>query len=224
MILQLLKKTLIWSFLILTVSLAVGCSNTVKTPTETPPNTDNNTSSNPDSSTNSNTNDTTTKVPVADAQELLLLEIEENAKIGKVINCEFMAGANVSMQEVESSWGKADESNWVVDAKGNYSTYKERQVVLGSNKGDAIFEVRSFDSRIHQISRKTVESYFGIPDHSATTKDEDILGYVINENYKLLLVFKQPTTAGAEAVLDHYSVFYPKGTLNNMADDPGREW
>jgi hypothetical protein len=212
MILQLLKKTLIWSFLILTLSLAVGCSNPVKPPTETPSNTDN------------TTNVITPKPSTADTQELLLLEIEENAKIGKTINCEFMAGGNVSMQEVESSWGKADESNWVVDAKGNYSTYKERQVVLGSNKGDAIFEVRSFDTRINQISRKTVESYFGIPDHSATTKDEDILGYIINENYKLLLVFKQPTTAGAEAVLDHYSVFYPKGTLNNMADDPGREW
>lgn len=212
MILQFLRKTLIWSFLVLTLSLAVGCSNTAKPPTEVPSNTEN------------STNVATTELPSPDAQELLLLEIEENAKIGKVINCEFMAGANVSMQEVESSWGKADQSNWVVDAKGNYSTYKERQVVFGTNKGDAIFEVRSFDSRINQISREMVESYFGKPEHTATTKDEDIIGYVINENYKLLLVFKQPSTAGTDATLDHYSVFYPKGTLNNMADDPGREW
>ncbi|MHB8076606.1 alpha/beta fold hydrolase [Desulfosporosinus fructosivorans] len=27
-----------------------------------------------------------------------------------------------------------------------------------------------------------------------------------------------------ESVMDHYNVLYPQGTVNSMADDPGRQW
>lgn len=53
-------------------------------------------------------------------------------------------------------------------------------------------------------------------------KNERIIGYKVNDDFKLLFVFSD--SKSEVSVLDHYSVLYPRGTVNSMADDPGREW
>lgn len=52
-------------------------------------------------------------------------------------------------------------------------------------------------------------------------KNERIIGYKVNDDFKLLFVFSD--SKSEVSVLDHYSVLYPRGTVNSMADDPGRE-
>ena len=115
-------------------------------------------------------------------------------------------------------YGTYSESNYVENAKGIYYNYSNKNFAFGCNKGDQIFEIRSYDENLKSLSISDVESYFGKVDYeNKTTIGEKVIGYKISKNYKLLLVFDNN-------ILDHYSVFYPEITSNLMADDQGRQW
>ena len=112
----------------------------------------------------------------------------------------------------------ATNHNYVHDAKGVYYTYKENSMTFGCNKGEQIFEIRSYDDKLKNLSLSDINEYFGMPDYeNKTSKGEKVIGYKVSDLYKLLFVFDDKT-------LDHYSVFYPEITANYMADDPGRQW
>ena len=103
-------------------------------------------------------------------------------------------------------------------AKGVYYNYENYKFAFGCNKGDQIFEIRSYDENLNTINLEDIENYFGTPDYeSKTTEGEKVVGYKVSGDYKLKFVFNEHS-------LDHYSVFYPEITANYMADDPGREW
>jgi len=152
-----------------------------------------------------------------------LKEIKTLAGEGKVINSEFPAKSTV-IEDVEKKLGKPDKTDWVAAAKGTYATYPKENLAFGFNKGSQIFEVRSFDSKIKQISLSKVKETFGTPDYNVKVGGEEILGYIAGKEFKLLLVFPEPTSENSNPVIDHYSVLYPQGTVNSMADDPGRQW
>ncbi|WP_459477952.1 YjgB family protein [Clostridium saccharoperbutylacetonicum] len=156
-------------------------------------------------------------------QDSILKNIKTLAEEGKIINSDF-ADKSFNISDVEKNLGKADNAEWVTDAKGYYSTYSKYKVVFGSNKGGRIFEVRSFDSSLNNISLSNVEKYFGSPNHNVTVNNEKILGYVAGSDYKILFVFKVGADSKEDPKLDHYSVLYPQGTVNSMAGDSGREW
>lgn len=146
------------------------------------------------------------------------------AKEGMVINCDFPV-ENTVIDDVIKEWGEPDSSNYVEDAKGTYDTYNSKNVVFGFNKGAQIFEVRSFDPELKTIGIADVQAAYGNPDYTSeiASAGQQISGYVVNDKYKMLLVFDMSTDS-QNPKLDHYSVFYPQGTVNSMADDPGREW
>lgn len=239
MILSFSKKSITWSILAISLSLIVGCSNTTKplndnknndsNKTEVSNNTDvksggtiDKTSSNNGATTNSE--DSSNKPIKQDSlQKILLDNIRNLAKVGKIINCDFQVKSNI-IEDVEKKWGKADKTDWVPKAKGMYATYSKYNVVFGSNKGSQIFEVRSFDSRLKQISLSMVKEVFGIPQYDVKSNSEEIMGYTAGQEFKILFVFPQPTKDSNDPLMDHYSVLYPRGTVNNMADDPGRQW
>lgn len=156
-------------------------------------------------------------------QSTLLEDIKVFAAEGKVINCEYPV-KTTNLYSVEEKWGKADSSNWVTSAKGMYSTYSKHNVVFGSNKGARIFEVRSFDSRLNRISLSMVKENFGTPQYDVKTGGEEIIGYVVTKEFKLLFVFLEPTKSIPDPLMRHYSVLYPSATANSMASDPGRQW
>ena len=158
-----------------------------------------------------------------DAQKTFLLNMQKEAKLGKVINCEFPVKSKV-IEDVEDKWGKADKSEYIASAKGTYAIYSKHKAAFGFNKGDQLFEVRSFDSQLSDITLSKVIEVFGKPAHDVKSVNEEIIGYVINTDYKILMVFPNPKTSGDDPKLDHYSVLYPRGTVNSMADDPGRQW
>lgn len=163
-----------------------------------------------------------TSSAATDEAKALLTQIMDSAKKGKIINSEFGVKSSV-IEDITEKWGKADKTEYVASAKGNYSTFSKQKAAFGFNKGDQIFEARSFDSKLSSITMSKAKEVFGKPAYTSSNKTEDVLGYVVSKEYKLLLVFTK-TNDKADPVLDHYSVFYPAGTVNNMADDPGREW
>jgi hypothetical protein len=158
-----------------------------------------------------------------ESMKLLISNLMELAKQGKVINSEFQAKAT-TIEEVKKEWGEPEKSDWIAAAKGTYATYPKYNLVFGFNKGSQIFEVRSFDPRIQELSLTDIKGAFGTPAYDVKVGGEEIIGYKAGNDYKLLLVFPEPTEEKPNPLLDHYSVLYPRGTVNSMADDAGREW
>ncbi|MCD2346109.1 YjgB family protein [Clostridium guangxiense] len=156
-------------------------------------------------------------------QNELLESIKKFAVQGKIINCEYPV-KTTNVYSVEEKWGKADSSNWVTSAKGMYSTYLKHSVIFGSNKGAQVFEVRSLDSKLNKISLSMVKEKFGVPEHKVLANGEEIIGYVVSKEFKILFVFPKPTKNVPNPFMRHYSVLYPAATVNSMANDSGRQW
>lgn len=171
---------------------------------------------NDDNSNSNNASDTDI------VKKQVLNEINNNAKNGKVINCEYAVQTSV-IEKIIEGWGKADSNEHVDAAKGDYYTFSNKGVVFGCNKGSQVFEVRSFDKTLNTLTLKDVMDFFGSPQYDVTTSgNERIIGYVINSDYKIEFVF--PNGGSDSSTLDHYGILWPKGTVNMMADDKGREW
>ncbi|ETI69806.1 M56 family metallopeptidase [Neobacillus vireti] len=168
-------------------------------------------------------NNTAASSSNGDTQRKLLSSIMQLAKQGKIINSEFPVKTTV-IEDVEKKLGNPDKVDWVPNAKGNYAVFSKDNVVFGFNKGSRIFEARSFDKKLNELSLSMVKKVFGTPAYDVKSKDEEIIGYVANSEYKILLVFPKTSNSNPDPVMDHYSVLYPKGTVNNMSNDPGRQW
>ncbi|MEW6697350.1 MAG: YjgB family protein [Bacillota bacterium] len=158
-----------------------------------------------------------------DSQAILLHDIMQLAQQGKVINCEFPIETTV-IDTVKEKWGEPDQADYVAEAKGIYATYAKHNVVLGFNKGSQIFDVRSYDNRFKQVTMSKVKEVLGAPDNTQHFATEDMLVYKAGEKYQLLFLFPKATQQNPDPQLNHYNVFYPRGTVNLMADDPVIEY
>ncbi|SCJ46297.1 Uncharacterised protein [uncultured Clostridium sp.] len=156
------------------------------------------------------------------ASDKLIKEIFEKAKEGGVIDCDFKVKYNI-IDDVEKEWGEEEKFDYIADAKGSYYTFLGKNEAFGVNKGGVIFEVRTFSDKVKEVTLKEIINSYGTPDYDIISSlNERIIGYIVNDEFKLLLVFNNESENNLK--LDHYSVLYPKGTVNLMADDPGREW
>lgn len=220
------KKLIISSIIILASISMFGCTNkntaninnvadSVNTSSGLAANDTNNATINSSNPSNSSGEPSPSQKP----QELLN-NIIAASEDGKVVNCNF-AVKNTNMGDVEEKWGKADTSEWVTAAKGMYSTYSKHNIVFGANKGNQVFEVRSLDTNLNIIQLSAVKEKFGTPQYDVKVNGEEIIGYKMTDEFKILFVFKEGTS---DPVLTHYSVLYPAGTINSMAGDKGRQW
>ncbi|MGH4138744.1 DUF4309 domain-containing protein [Clostridium sp.] len=162
-------------------------------------------------------------VQSTDLKTAMLLNMMKLAKLGKIIDCDFPA-KTTNMETIIKAWEKPDKTVYVASAKGSYATYTKHNTVFGINKGEQIFEVRSFDTKIKVLSLAKVKVFFGTPEFDSKTDTEEIIGYSAGTEFKLEMVFSSPTIGNPAPVMDHYNVLYPRGTVNSMADDPGRQW
>lgn len=226
------KTTLKWALAALALSLVVGCSSTTsqQNSVSDQQNSDGNSAaaangntSSGNSNSPSGSSSTSSPTLVSQAARTLLSNMKQAAQQGRVINSNFPV-KSVTIEDVEKSLGPADSTDYVAAAKGRYATFSSHQLVFGINKGEQIFEVRSFDNRLSGISLADVKAVFGTPAYDATVSGQEIIGYTAGSSYKIELVFPQPTSAQPNPVMDHYSVLYPAGTVNSMAEDPGRQW
>jgi hypothetical protein len=219
------KKTIIrWTAAALTLTLVVGCSS-LNNPV-------NQTGSSQYQNNNTTTNSSKIDTPMTNASasqpsdpaKTLLLNMMKLAQQGKVNNCDFPAKTTV-YEDVEKLWGQADTTNYIAAAKGRYAIYSSHNVVFGINKGEQIFEVRSLAS--HQFTNvfiTKVKEILGPPTYDVKSNGQEIIGYPAGPEFKIEMVFPEPTTNNPNPPLDHYNVLYPQGTINMMADDPGRQW
>ncbi len=164
-------------------------------------------------------------LPVAPARaetdaQALLSSIDLLARQGWVLNCSYRVGSDTS-GDVTSDLGEPDASDYVASAKGRYATYEQACIVVGYNKGEQIFELRSLDERLSAITLRDVKAFYGEPDHTASGGGEQYLSYKLSEKLNIKFVF---ASTGKNPALKHYNVLWPQGTVNMMADDPGRTW
>lgn len=153
--------------------------------------------------------------------EVMMEQMWEDAKVGKVIGCEFPV-ETTTIEDVQAQWGQADSSDYVASAKGTYDTYGSKNIVFGFNKGSQIFEIRNLSSDLAILTYKDVVEHFGTPEHEATTLEgEAVIGYMVSEDLRIKFVFPSKEDS---AKLHHYMVVMPRLTENSMADDSGREW
>ncbi len=150
----------------------------------------------------------------------LLKSIDRLGRKGWVLNASFAARSD-TIDVVIDELGEADSSDYVASAKGTYYTYGKEKLVFGVNKGEQIFEIRSFDARLSKIKLTDVTKYFGEPDHLTRSKTELFISYRVTKDLNVKFVFPRK---GKNPAISHYCVFYPAGTVNMMADDPGRKW
>jgi hypothetical protein len=154
-----------------------------------------------------------------DAQALLN-SIDLLARQGWILNCGYRVENN-TVDDVTDDIGKPDESTYVASAKGTYATFDDDHIVVGFNKGDQIFELRSYDARLGSVRLNDVKAYYGKPDHTASGNGEQYLSYKLSDKLNIKFVFP---SSGKNPALSHYNVLWPQGTVNMMADDPGRTW
>lgn len=211
------KKTF-FKYMIATLALAmlIGCSPL------NPQNSNPSNSSKP-TDTASQTQPSSSANQTTDSAKELLQNVKQLAEQGKVINSDFPVKTTV-IEDVKSQWGEPEKTEWVAAAKGNYATYSNHGIVFGFNKGTQIFEVRSFDKQLQSISLTKTKEVFGTPAYDVKVNGEEIIGYTAGQEFKIEFVFPLPTSGNSDPVIDHYLVLYPKGTVNSMADDPGRQW
>lgn len=161
---------------------------------------------------------TTNSSAKKDNLSILLKDIKNSAENGKIFDSNFKIGQNIDT--IIQKLGNPDSENYVKAAKGTYFTFTSNNIAFGCNKGNQIFEIRSFNSNLNRIIITEISNFFGNPDYKVDTKEnEKILGYKINDTYKILFVFNLKS-----GKLKHYSVLNPSLTKNSMSGDSGRDW
>ncbi|WP_310831718.1 YjgB family protein [Paenibacillus pedocola] len=138
-----------------------------------------------------------------------LKELLQLAKQGKVPGVEYAAHSGM-IDEVEAAWGEPDTKEFA--GKGIYSTYNDKHVVFGSNKGSQIFDVRSSAADLQQLTLKEIEQTLGKPDNTTVNGSDKIYIYQAGGQYQLKFII--PDGSGT---VDHISVFCEQDSINNMA-------
>lgn len=153
-------------------------------------------------------------VPTADNPKYkLLLNIATKAKDGSIIKSDFHL-KSTTIDEIRKSWGKEDKREYVDAAKGTYCTYSKKNVVVAYNKGQQLFEIRSYDPNLKVLTIDDIKNYFGSPKADVKTSNkEEIISYTVGSN-TLKFVFPLGTQ---NLYLDHYSIYNASLANNNMA-------
>ncbi|MBK1809881.1 DUF4309 domain-containing protein [Clostridium sp. YIM B02505] len=192
------------------------------------PNSNDNTSNsnnNGSSNTVNNNNQSSNNSPSSQGQATttnksteLLKNIYALAKQGKVPDCEF-ASKDTLFGDVATKWGNPDRVDNVGSGhtSARYALYNNKGFHFGLNKGDQVFDVRSFKSYLKEIKYNDVEKTLGKPSTINKTNTETIMIYNVNKTYQLMLIFPKPTDTNKNPSLDHISVYDPADAVNNMA-------
>lgn len=148
-------------------------------------------------------------VSVPEETNIQLKEILEFAKVGKIPGVEYAAHSNL-IDEVEEDWGKPDKQESA--GKGLYATFSKKNVVIGFNKGSKIFDVRSSDPKLQELTLTKIENYLGKANEIKVNGDDTIYIYNVNEQFQLKFIIPKSTNK-----VDHISVFSPQDSINLMA-------
>jgi|GEM_PF-6002629 len=156
---------------------------------------------------------TSTKSPTTASSLNLVKDSVALAAQGKAYNVPFALRQNINV--VQSAWGTTTDKS--AAGAGIYVTYNGHAAAFGMNKGNQIFDVRSYDSKLQSITPADVETIMGMPADTRQTSDSYIYMYPAGPDYQLLFVFPKTGSGKIGAQLSHVSVFWPQGTVDIMA-------
>jgi hypothetical protein len=197
-------------------TLLISCTNQQEAQPKSPPTkqtSPSSSSSNQSSQINepekpANNNSNSEQNNSEDSQRSVLIhEIVELAKVGTVKNCSFPADTTV-FDQVTAKWGEPDKLDF--SAGNRYATYTSRGIVFGINKGEQIFDVRSYSKELQQITFTNLKDELGAPTEVHTNSGDTIWVYNVSDKFQLKFV-------GSKATIDHISVYCPADAKNQMA-------
>lgn len=165
--------------------------------------------SNSGSSDNGGTNSSSGGGKVDDATAKELQAMLASAKEGKIEGIPFAADTGM-IDDVEKAWGKSDHTESA--GAGLYATYAKHDAVIGFNKGDQIFDVRSDADALHKLTLAQMEGALGKADRVTTNGGDSIYAYAAGKSFELRFII--PADTGK---VDHISVYAPADAVNNMA-------
>jgi hypothetical protein len=193
---------------------AANSSDTVSTTTNTSSSENTSTSAtNPSTSTG---NQATTAPPVSANNTAVVKQYLSFAKEGKIASIPFAEESN--MGAVYQVWGQKPETS---AGAGLYTTYSAEHAAFGFNKGEQIFDLRSYSPQLKTITQSDITRALGKPGAVRYTSDSYIYLYPAGPDYQLLWIFQKDSSGKPMSHVDHVSVFWPEGTINLMAEtDP----
>lgn len=158
-------------------------------------------------------NITTTSTPSVAAVNLVHQQMNL-ATQGKVYGISY-AAKTTNLDQIQQDWGKADSETQA--GAGMYVTYGKHAAAFGFNKGAQIFDVRSYSKALQSLTANDITDTLGLPGDVRTTSDSTIYLYTAGPDFQLLFVFSHTADGKMQNHVDHVSVFYPAGTIDQMA-------
>lgn len=129
----------------------------------------------------------------------------KNAEQGRIAEIPFNIGSTM-IEKVKQEWGEPDK---VAEAGfGYYADYLSKKVTIGFNRDGEVFDLRSYDDRLQELTSSMIVAAFGVPVKIRNNDREDIYVYELDNSYELkIIIAKKGNT------VDHISVFNPKRTV-----------
>ncbi len=144
----------------------------------------------------------------------ILQSIRDLAKNGQTFGSEYRVEKDL-FDDIEKQIGKPDI---VATFNGiTYNTYMDKGLVFAFNKGMQVVDIRSYDARLQAISQAEVLQTLGKPNNVTTTAGETIYTYKVTPDYELKIIFSGTGGKPEKLYIDHVNIYYPRGTINNMA-------
>ena len=144
----------------------------------------------------------------------LVREIMKAGKQGLIPDCEFPV-KTTSIEEVYKKWGEPGDINDVPAANGTFAIYWNKRIVIGFNKNSIVFDIRSYKDALKSIKLSDITTVLGSPESERQLNQESILVYPASSTYKMRFIFPQITRENPDPMLDHISLQYPQGNLDN---------
>ena len=138
------------------------------------------------------------------SEEDELKTIFENAKQGKIAESPFNISSTM-IKEVKREWGepdKVDEAGY-----GFYADYSSEKITIGFNQENEVFDLRSYDERLHEITSSMIVANLGVPTKIRNNDNEDIYLYELDNGFELKLILEREGNT-----VDHISVFNSERT------------
>jgi peptidoglycan-N-acetylglucosamine deacetylase len=188
----------IFSSVILCFFLLVGCAPTKDVKDASNKSNHSSTNENKDES-NKNQNEGNQSSSPQPKPTVSVQKIVSLASTGLVLNNPF-AAHHSSFSEVKKAWGDPDKIDQV--GNGYYATYSNRFTVFGYNQDGLIYDVRSNEPSIQDLTLADIKKVMGNPEKTTSLQDDQIYTYQLNKEYQLKWII--PITTNK---VDHISVY-----------------
>jgi hypothetical protein len=129
------------------------------------------------------------------------------------LNTNFQVEKN-TIDQVEAKYGKGKIGE-APEPWNRYVTYPSRNLSFGVNKGEQIYDIRSYDPELQKLRLWEVKKVLGKPDDMKTYQKQAIYIYQVTKEIQLKWIF---SSSDPYAKADHISVVNLQLSKNYMAN------